>query len=82
MTDERFLTPPQVAKMLGVGPDKVAAFIERGELIAVNTSLSVRPRWKVEPKALRAFLDARSNAPKPSKKRATKAATPATKAYF
>lgn len=82
MTDERFLTPPQIAKVLGVGPDKVAAFIERGELIAVNTSLSTRPRWKVAPEALQRFLESRSNSPKPAKKRATKAAPPATKTYF
>lgn len=68
MTDERFLTPPQIAKLLGVGVDKVAAFIERGELVAVNTSLTGgRPRWKVEPEALRRFLDGRSNRPKPAK---------------
>lgn len=64
MTDERFFTPPQIAKILGVGVDKVAAFIERRELIAVNTSLSERPRWKVEPAALRRFLESRSNAPR------------------
>ncbi len=81
MTEERFLTPPQVAKILGVGPDKVAAFIARGELIAVNASLSTRPRWKVAPESLRKFLDSRSNAPKP-KKRAAKSVPAATKAYF
>ena len=82
MTDERFLTPPQIAKVLGVGPDKVAAFIERGELIAVNTSLSTRPRWKVDPESLRRFLESRSNSPKPAKRRATKPIQPAVKAYF
>jgi hypothetical protein len=68
MTDERFLTPPQIAKLLGVGVDKVAAFIERGELIAVNTSLASKPRWKIEPESLRRFLTSRSNAPKTAPK--------------
>ena len=66
MTDKRFLTPPQIAKLLGVSVEKIGAFIERGELQAVNTSLgSMRPRWKVDPEAFRRFCDSRSNQPKP-----------------
>jgi hypothetical protein len=67
--DDRFWTPPQVAKLLGVGVGKITAFIDRGELTAVNTSLQERPRWKIEPAALRRFLDSRSNV-------ATKATAP------
>jgi hypothetical protein len=64
MTNERFLTPPTIARLLGVGVDKVAAFIDRGELIAINTSLTGgRPRWKIEPAAFRRFLESRSNKP-------------------
>ena len=77
MTDERFLTPPQIAKLLGVSVDKVAAFIERGELKAVNTSLGrSRPRWKVEPEAFRRFCDSRSNQPKPATKTRKRSSIP------
>ena len=57
----RFLTPPQVAKILGVSADHVVKFIGRNELRAVNTSLSPRPRWKVDPAELQAFILRRSN---------------------
>jgi excisionase family DNA binding protein len=67
--DDRFSTPPQVAKLLGVGVEKVKAFIDRGELVAVNLSMgSHRPRWRIAPEALQAFLKSRSNHPKPAPK--------------
>lgn len=61
MTNERFLSPPQIAKILGISPDKVLAFIHKGELKAVNTSLSDRSRWKVDPDDFKTFCDSRSN---------------------
>jgi excisionase family DNA binding protein len=65
---ERFMTPPQIAKILGVGADKVSALIASGELQAVNLSLgNARPRWKVDPESLRRFLAGRSNQPKATK---------------
>jgi hypothetical protein len=64
MTNERFLTPPKLAKLMGVSVEKIAEFIRRGELIAINTSLTGgRPRWKIEPAAFRQFLESRSNKP-------------------
>ena len=59
--DTRFLTPPQVGKILGVGSDKVLAFIASGELRAINTSLSERARWKIQPSDFEAFLASRAN---------------------
>src|SRR5437660_5835359 len=40
------LTPPEVAKMWGITPEKVIAFIRSGELRAINvaTRLGGRPR--------------------------------------
>jgi len=59
--DTRFLSPPTVSKILGCGADKILKFIERGELKAVNTSLSDRARWKIDPKDFEAFCLSRSN---------------------
>jgi excisionase family DNA binding protein len=67
--DKRFLTPPQAAKLLGVGAEKVKAFIDRGELVAINLSMGDRPRWRIAPDALQVFLKSRSNV-------ATKATAP------
>ena len=60
-----YLSPPQVAKLLGVKPAKVLAWIKRGELRAHNVadSRSGRPRWRVSREALDAFLAARSCRP-------------------
>jgi hypothetical protein len=63
---ERFLTPPQIAKILGIGSEQVLNFIARGELRAVNTSLADRPRWKIDPDDFDAFCQGRSNGSKPS----------------
>jgi len=60
MTD-RYLTPPTIAKRLGVKPDRVIGWIRRGELRAVNLGDGTRPRWKVKPCDLDAFETARSN---------------------
>lgn len=56
------LTPPEVARRLGVNPDKVRAWIAAGELRAVNVAqrhgLS-RPRWRVDETDLEAFKSRR-----------------------
>ncbi len=46
MNREKYLTPPEIAKILGVSADQVLCYIDRGELEAVNTSLSTRRRLK------------------------------------
>lgn len=71
MTQERFLTPPKVGRILGCGADQVLDFIRRGELKASNLSNADRPRWKISPDDLQKFLDARSNQkpPKPTRRR-------------
>ena len=58
---KRFLTPPQIGKILGVSKEHVVKFINRGELRAVNTSLKDRPRWKVSQENFDAFMKSRSN---------------------
>lgn len=62
----RFLSPPQVAKILGTDVHKIHSYIAMGELRAINTSLKTKPRWKIAPDDFDAFLE----------QRASKAATP------
>ena len=65
--------PRDVAAHLGVDANKVAAWIKGGELSAINvaTKPGGRPRYRITPEALDAFLAARSvlPAPKASKRR-------------
>ncbi len=62
MFNDRFLTPPAVGKILGCGSDKVLELIRNKELKAANlASGSQRPRWKINPSDLQAFLERRSN---------------------
>jgi transposase len=67
------LTASEVARRYRVSPDKVRAWIARGELQAVNTStvLCGRPRWIVPPEALAEFERRRAGgpAPKPPRRR-------------
>ena len=59
-----YLSPPQIAEQWGVKPSKVIAFIDSGELKAVDLSERLggkRRRWKVSPEAIEAFLQARTN---------------------
>jgi excisionase family DNA binding protein len=52
-----YLTPPAIARLLRVSPDKVLGWIRRGELRAVDVSDSLRPRYPVSPDDLDAFLE-------------------------
>jgi hypothetical protein len=50
-----------------IGPDKIHAFIRRGELMAVNvaTNLAGRPQWRVTPESVEQFERRRTSAPPP-----------------
>ena len=56
------LTPPQLAKLWGVGSDKVLAWIRSGELRAVNVAknLGGRPRYIIDRADLEDFARQRS----------------------
>jgi excisionase family DNA binding protein len=66
-------TVREVARRYRVGEDKVRAWINRGELRAINTAavLCGRPRWVVPPEALAEFEKGRHGgpAPKPQRRR-------------
>ena len=59
------LTVRDVALRYRVGPDKVRAWIRRGELSAINTAMAMcsKPRWVVTPEALARFENGRRATP-------------------
>jgi Helix-turn-helix domain len=70
----RYLTPPQVARLFGVAPEKIVAFIRDGELQAIDMARrgSRRPRYRIAPHALQDFERQRMPhppAPKPAPRR-------------
>ena len=50
----RWLSPPQIARIVGVTPEKVITMIRSGELRAVDVATrgSRRPRYRVRPEDL------------------------------
>lgn len=73
MSDRRFFTPTQLAKEIGVAPEKILAWIRKGELRAINIAerRNGRARWRVSSDDWAAFLDSRANS-KPASKPAPK----------
>ena len=55
-------TPPELAELWGVSPDKVRAWIHSGELQAVNQAAKQggRPRYRISRKAIEKFEARRS----------------------
>jgi excisionase family DNA binding protein len=60
------LTPPQLARRFGVGPDKVLAWIRSGELPAINGAAKPngRPRYLIDKADVEAFEAQRQVRPK------------------
>ena len=60
------LTPPQLARRFGVGPDKVLAWIRSGELPAINGAAKPngRPRYLIDKADVEAFEARRQVRPK------------------
>jgi hypothetical protein len=63
----RYLTPPQIAHRLQMSPDRIIAAIRRGELRAADVAEpgTIRPRWRIAPEWLDAWLRSRMQAPPP-----------------
>jgi excisionase family DNA binding protein len=54
-----WLSPPQVAELLGIDDGKVVSWIRRGELVGVNVAdraSGKRARWRVSQASLDEFL--------------------------
>jgi hypothetical protein len=68
------LTVADVARRYRVSPDKIRAFIAKGEIVAVNTAtvLCGKPRWVITPEALVAFERRRAGGPPPKPARRRK----------
>jgi len=62
---DKWITPPKLAKLLGVNSNKVRGWIESGELRAVNLGNATRPRWRISQDELDAFVLRRTSGPKP-----------------
>ena len=60
-----YLTPPEIAKVLRVSHEKLLGWIRRGELTAVNVGNGNRPRFRISPESLDAFLRQREVQPLP-----------------
>ena len=58
-------TVPVLAKMWGVSPSKITAFVRSGELRAINlaTKLGGRPRYRIDRADIEAFERARQVVP-------------------
>jgi len=61
------LTPPEVARLWGIGPDKVVHWIKAGELAAIDASTNrgQRPRYLIDINDLRDFESRRSATSRP-----------------
>lgn len=67
MTEKRKFTPPEVARLWGISPDKVVSWIHSGVLRAIDASTTrgQRPRYLIDVDDLAAFERARSTTPPP-----------------
>jgi len=60
----RFLTPARVAEELGVKPERIIGWIRSGQLRGVNLGDGLKkPRFRIAPADLEAFLIARTVQP-------------------
>jgi hypothetical protein len=60
----RKLTPPQVAEIFGINPDKVLSWIRSGRLRAVNIGNgNQRPRYVIDPDDIETFEQANAAVP-------------------
>ena len=64
----RWLSPPQVGRIVGVAPEKIIALIRSGELRAINVATrgSRRPRYRVRPEDLESWARGRQAVPTPT----------------
>ncbi|MGD0899210.1 MAG: helix-turn-helix domain-containing protein [Thermoguttaceae bacterium] len=74
MIDMKPMSPPAIAKHLGIKADKVLTWIRSGELRAFNvaTKQGGRPLWRIKPVDLETFIAKRSTTPplpKPARSR-------------
>ncbi len=59
MTEEKLMTPPQVARRLQVNERTVTLWLRKGHL----RGFKVGKEWRISPDDLQAFLEASANMP-------------------
>lgn len=79
---DRATTPPAISKQLVVHVGKVLGWIQSGELRALNVGNGNRPRWRIMPDDLQAFLDRRAAQPAAKTTRRRRKPDPAVTEYF
>jgi hypothetical protein len=64
----RWLSPPAVARLVGVTPEKIIALIRNGEMRAIDVATrgSRRPRYRVRPEDLELWARGRQAVPAPT----------------
>ena len=73
--DKETFTPEEIARMLGVDPEKVRRWLRSGELVGydlANNPRGQRPRYRVTKQALEEFLARRAVVPPTPAKRRSK----------
>jgi hypothetical protein len=63
------LTLREFCQRFRIGQTKALSLIRRGELIAVNTALTGKPRWVILPEAMAAFEASRVSKTQPAPRR-------------
>ena len=76
------ISPPVLAKRLGVNVHKILNWIRTGEIRACNLGDGSRPRWRIMPDDLRAFLDRRAAQPAAKQARRRRKVDPAVIEFF
>ena len=63
--EPQLLTIDQAAKAIGVTDETFRVFVSNGEVAVINISAGQeRPRWRVTPAAIEAFLASRTTKPR------------------
>ncbi len=78
------ITPPAFAEFLGVNVGKVLDWIHSGTFIAHNVAAetTTRPRWRIMPSSIEAFLLARASVQPPKQQKRKKSASSGAKEFF
>jgi len=69
------LTPPELAKLLAVDPDRVRTWCKNGTIRAIDVSENPgtgKPRFRIMPDAIEEFLASRSVTPPPPRRQRRK----------
>jgi len=80
----RKFSPPQLARVYGVDPGKILAWIRSGELRAINGSIRTggRPRYLIDLADIALFEQRRATVPPPKATRRRRRSAPGVTEFF